>query len=71
MNVTFINGRTHKIKSLGLKTKLMCGLVAKHPISLKRQWYFTFKKVNCENCMRNMGKPNATDLSNYHSFIKD
>jgi hypothetical protein len=71
LNVKFIGGRVHKIDSLGLRTKLKCGLVAKGFISLNRQWFFTYKKIDCENCLRKMGKPNATDLSNYHSFIKE
>jgi len=80
MNIKFKNGEIHKIdfkesfKSLS-GIKLVCGLSVKGIIATKHVWHFTFKKSTCKHCLKKTNpekivrKP--TDLSNYHTFIKE
>lgn len=71
INIKFANGRVHGIKSLRFNSVLECGLIARDLIGFHKLWHFTYKPIDCENCLRKIGKPTATDLSDYHSFIEE
>lgn len=79
LNVKFEGGKIHKIDFKGsLKTigrfRLGCGLATTGIIATRHGWHFTTKDATCEHCLKKKSAELAiepTDLSNYHTFIKD
>jgi len=80
VNIRFKNGEIHRIDLKGSirslrNIKLKCGLTVKGIVSTKHAWYFTFRKPTCKHCIKKVEPKRVvrspTDLSNYHTFIKD